>query len=346
VLWNIYAHELDIFINNYCKRAVTTARKHIINKDYSNTEYKRIEYELTKIKAAKDEASSNMCTLQRGAGTQTQRSIFKDTKKRYKLKQKELRKFLSTRTDPLDKGKLTYIRFADDWVILITGRKYLAEYLKRKVKSFLSTYLKLKLSPEKTHITDPQEKPVLFLGHNIAQIKSRKVKKVKGKYPRTSRVTYRDFTCRIPWEEKVLPKLHANHYCTPSGYPRELPHLTPLDQANILRHFESVMIGLANFYSAHTPKSDTQRLFYIMTYSCYKTLAHKNRSKMTSTIKQYRSDDYAASVTFKFGNETYSHTLTHYMHYKQPTEWFGIPKLEPILVNNRTKYHLDLPCEL
>jgi hypothetical protein len=47
----------------------------------------------------------------------------------------------------------TYIRYADDFVILSNGSRAQAEEIREEVKSFLASRLRLALSMEKTRIT-------------------------------------------------------------------------------------------------------------------------------------------------------------------------------------------------
>ncbi|MCU5668782.1 reverse transcriptase domain-containing protein [Bacillus cereus] len=60
-----------------------------------------------------------------------------------------------------------YVRYADDWLIGLSGSKQDAEEVKEKIKGFLKTELNLKLSPEKTLITHAREEKARFLGYDI-----------------------------------------------------------------------------------------------------------------------------------------------------------------------------------
>jgi hypothetical protein len=62
--------------------------------------------------------------------------------------------------------RIHYVRFADDFIITIIGKKSEAIDIKNKCADFLND-LKLTLSPEKTLITNPRSKPIPFLGYLI-----------------------------------------------------------------------------------------------------------------------------------------------------------------------------------
>ena len=62
--------------------------------------------------------------------------------------------------------RMHYVRYVDDFIITIIGKKSEAIDLKNKCADFLND-LKLTLSPDKTLITNPRSKPVPFLGYLI-----------------------------------------------------------------------------------------------------------------------------------------------------------------------------------
>ncbi len=49
--------------------------------------------------------------------------------------------------------RIKYVRYADDWLVGISGPRSLAEQVKEELSIFLSQRLKLTLSTEKTKIT-------------------------------------------------------------------------------------------------------------------------------------------------------------------------------------------------
>ncbi|MFC5449138.1 group II intron reverse transcriptase/maturase [Paenibacillus aestuarii] len=61
------------------------------------------------------------------------------------------------------------VRYADDW-ILITDSKSNAEKWKIRISKYLQTNLKLKLSDEKTYITNIKKKPINFVGFELKLI--------------------------------------------------------------------------------------------------------------------------------------------------------------------------------
>jgi Retron-type reverse transcriptase len=63
--------------------------------------------------------------------------------------------------------RLYYIRYADDWLLGISGPKHDAVKVKEQIKTFLASELKLTLSEEKTLITHAKTEKARFLGYDI-----------------------------------------------------------------------------------------------------------------------------------------------------------------------------------
>lgn len=102
----------------------------------------------------------------------------------------EMRKLPSS--DPMDPQfkRLKYVRYADDFVILIIGPHEDAMKIRTKVKEFLNRECGLELNLEKTAITNIQKSSFKFLGADCSRAKLTKNHVVKrGKT--TSRATTR-----------------------------------------------------------------------------------------------------------------------------------------------------------
>jgi len=85
----------------------------------------------------------------------------KKTRHKYSDQSHQIRALKKTKLKPA-----YLIRYADDW-ILITNTKSNAEKWKRRIAKYLGTNLKLKLSEEKTLITNIKKRPIKFLGFNF-----------------------------------------------------------------------------------------------------------------------------------------------------------------------------------
>ncbi|MGO4695404.1 group II intron reverse transcriptase/maturase [Paenibacillus sp. 2TAB26] len=91
----------------------------------------------------------------------------KQTRHGYSDQDKKIRALKSTNLKPA-----YLVRYADDWV-LITNSKSSAEKWKNRISRYLNTNLKLRLSDEKTVITDIRRKPIKFVGFEFKVVKGK-----------------------------------------------------------------------------------------------------------------------------------------------------------------------------
>jgi len=186
------------------------------------------------------------------------------------------------------KQRLVYVRYADDFIIGMSGTKDLAIRLKQNLTEFLYKELKLTLSQEKTNITELRTNSAIFLGHEIyihSSVKTSVIRKF-GKSPFHKRTTGKFVKVEIPID-RVVQKLHLKGFCTNTGNPISNGKLTVYDDEDIVKHYNTVLNGYLNFYSGTTKTNPKYRIRYIMKYSCAKTLAHKHKSSISKIFHKY-----------------------------------------------------------
>lgn len=190
--------------------------------------------------------------------------------------------------DEWKRERLVYVRYADDFLIGLFTTVERAQRLKQELTDFLREELGLTLSQEKTKITDLRKDAALFLGHEIRIHTSEKITITRplGKSPFRRRTTGKFVELSIP-VNRVLEKLHQKGMCTKTGYPTSCGRLTVYDDEEIVRHFNSVLNGLLNFYSGTKKTNAKYRIYYIIKFSCAKTLAHKHKSSMASIFEKH-----------------------------------------------------------
>lgn len=92
-------------------------------------------------------------------------------------------------------------------------------------------------------------------------------------------------------------------YCEKDGFPREIPWLSTYDAHTIISRFNSVMLGLANFYAEYISyPSQLYRWLYIIRWSALKTLACKHHTTISKIKKIY--PNYTAKVTIRLRNKS------------------------------------------
>lgn len=207
-----------------------------------------------------------------------------------KLNRKELKQLVMRRASlpsydvkTLPRG-CHYVRFADDWVLLLTASKSSMESIKSRIASFLSHKLKFKLDPNKTAVTAFNQS-FQFLGFSIRQAPPRSVRlkrlriRSDKKQLRLRRTTRRHVTI-IPDSKRIKQRLIYNLYCDSSLSSRSHPHLVMLTPYEIVLHYQLTMRGLFNYYARVDNFNMINYAFYILRYSCAKTIARRQKSSI------------------------------------------------------------------
>lgn len=155
--------------------------------------------------------------------------------------------------------------------------------MKEKVKNFLSGRLGLTLSDTKTKVTNIRKGEALFLGtilHN-RETKGNLVSKGKRQKPH--------FGLKMPME-RVMKKLKEKGYIRTQRRGKPLDKLTPkprldltnLDHKDIIQHYNSILRGIANYYSFVDNRGAISAVVYVLKHSCAMTLAAKYKLKTRS----------------------------------------------------------------
>lgn len=138
MLFNIYMTEFDKFVGNHLSLPLLRLQRYKPAVKKVNPLWKRYQWQARK-------------SLNTYKGLKLQNELkhvaLPHLKEFRRLKNLQLNTPYHLNTDKI--FDLVYIRYADDWIIEITGPKALASYSKQKISSYLKQYLKFQLSPEK-----------------------------------------------------------------------------------------------------------------------------------------------------------------------------------------------------
>jgi hypothetical protein len=181
----------------------------------------------------------------------------------------------TNRYDPNLK-RLLYIRYADDFVILMKGSLEEANRMKRHVKDFLMKQTGLELNDEKTLVTSTR-KPFNFLGATCKRvINMGKMTTLRGsimKGPISKRTTPR-MRIDIP-VKSLMEKFIKNRFCSRADSPTARKDLINLDHDDILTFYNRKIIGLTSFYNFARNYPAMHRFTWLLKGSCALTLALK-----------------------------------------------------------------------
>lgn len=219
---------------------------------------------------------------------------YRNEKESYKEKRKilkeRLRKYRNQKSTSQKKTTLRfeYVRYADDWIILNNGSKQLNEQIKTHISEWLQEKLKLTLSEEKTHITDIKKKKAKFLGFTIRNMqKYRTFKSYEIGNKITKKRTTTDLFIGID-NERVMERLKLKGFLTKEGKAKRHNLYINLTPWEIVQKYKQILEGLMQYYySPLTYKSHLAKYHYYLTYSCYNTIANRERSSISKVISQY-----------------------------------------------------------
>lgn len=287
LLANIYLNELDTFVEEVLIPQYTRGKKR-----RGNPEYKRLSYQIEQARKAGD--------IERARPLEQAR--------------REL-----PAGDPQDEGyrRLTYCRYADDFILGFIGTKAEAESIKRSIKTFLQERLKLQLSDEKTLITHARTEYAKFLGYAISIYDEDSKLQRNQTDRRIIKRTVNGHVClSIPYG--LVDEYIAEY--TQNGKVVSERRLTTFSDGHIITTFQSRFRGIAEYYKYAVDRCRLSKLKHAMETALTKTLAHKFKISVSQVYKRYRS-------TRTVNGESYKILLVEVVTEKgiRQFHWGGIP---------------------
>jgi len=255
VLSNIYLHELDVFVEDVLIPKYTRGKRRRVNPDY-----KRYEYRIRRAREAGDHDLANQLDQER-------------------------RHYPSQNTHDPDYRRLSYVRYADDFLLGFIGPKHEAEAIKAEIGQFLREKLALELSDTKTLITHARTGHARFLGYAISTYHSDDKMSQRGETPTKTRSINGGVRLGIPYG---LTTERARRYQV-NGKTRSETRLLDNTDAHIIDKYQSRFRGLAEYYKYAVDRHQLGALKNVMQQALVKTLAHKYRTTVTRIYRKYRS---------------------------------------------------------
>jgi hypothetical protein len=186
--------------------------------------------------------------------------------------------------DTRDPGfrRLSYCRYADDFLLGFVGTKQEAQQIKAELTQVLQQRLHLELSQEKTQITHAKTGHARFLNYAIStyQVNTYQSPRRKGE-------RFRSLNGKI---RLGIPFGLIDEYCRrymAGGKPIHRTRLLEHSDAHILITYQSIFRGIANYYQYAVDRHNLGKLKYVMECSLTKTLAHKHKISVAKVYRQY-----------------------------------------------------------
>jgi len=195
--------------------------------------------------------------------------------------------------NPLDTNfkRMEYIRYANEFVILIEGNKNDAINIKNIAREFLSSHCGLTLNQEKIIIRNLSDNKFSFLGAEINKLKKESIYLSKTSY--LSGNINRRPNGRLLIKahlEKILLELKKNGYIRKNTQDKYVAmaytKIMNLSHYQIINFFNSKINGLLNFYSFAANLNRLRYVIFLFQMSCAYTLARK--CKLNNYSKAFR----------------------------------------------------------
>lgn len=270
ILANIYYHELDEFVQKL-KISLESPRNNLTR--LKSQVYKALEYKINKV-------------------YKEMRELEPQSSNRHKLA-KMLKALRSERLEisslKTKATRIEYVRYADDWMIGVSGDRELSEYIKEQVNFFMKDALAQDLHPIKTKITNLRKGNAHFLGYEIFLPKNRPISSYKGKRVKTIRRGQPQLRFDIP-VTKVTQRYADRGYfkkLKEGVRPISRASYTVLEDHVIINHYRNLWLGLLSYYSGCTNRGRLQYIHYLLHTSCAMTLGHRHRMSCSEIFKKH-----------------------------------------------------------
>lgn len=266
LLSNIVLHQLDRFISRL-KRRIDRGQKRRRNPEYVSLIHRSRYYRGTK------------------AGKAAMRTA---------------RKVTPVLTDDPEYRRMHYARYADDFIIGITGPRELAVRVKMLVARFLKQRLCLQLNEDKTVITQIGKNDVSFLGYSIRRGQSFAMRHTQhfGNYTRSRRIRIGGLTL-LADVDKVVKGLAYKGFCK-GRHPAPNFRYMHQPQSYTITRVNSILRGLNEYYRlSENRRAAVSHFSYLVRYSLAKMFAAKYKLRSLSHVFRKAGKDLGKPLKSK-----------------------------------------------
>lgn len=271
ILSNIYLHEFDLFINRL-----------------------KITHGVKTEKCPEYRAINSLLHMAR----KRLKASNKATDKKYEFKRAEAERLRQLKLNTpshividADKAAITYVRYADDWILGLKCTKEKAVFIYEACERFFREQLNLEWSKSKSMLVRSIEKDIEFLGVHMSFVNKRQQKLLTSTLSKSIKSTYRSVpmnTMRyIVKKSDICKRLAEKGFLDGDFNPISRKRMINLDVYEIARVYKSTMRGIGNYYGfVHNPAT-LNFIHYKLFMSFCKTLAHKFKSTKRKIMNKY-----------------------------------------------------------
>lgn len=270
VIANIVLHEFDLFMEKLKERFKTGRKRRRENEEYKKT-HKKVERCRKRIRET---------ILAYGRKREEVRRL--QIKRNCLIKQ--LRKTRAVEEIDPDFKRIGYVRYADDFVILVRGSHREAQRIRDLISNELKKRCGLELNKERTTIKRTTSWNS-FLGATFRKLGyfERSCTRHRGDTARA-----RETMVNAP-KNKIKEKLMKLGVVKDTKFsPTSLGYLITMDHRKIIQFYNARIAGIVNYYSFAGNRSSLLNIVYLLYRSCALTLARKYKHRsMRAVIRRF-----------------------------------------------------------
>jgi hypothetical protein len=205
-------------------------------------------------------------------------------------RQKLLQEMRSMRSvDSFDPNfrRMDYVRYADDFVVLVTGSFKDANFIKSNLKDFLWTNCGLELNTEKSIISNIATQRWTFLGAEVKKLRINSNWLVEHGDKRIIGTPKLQINAPISDLIKSLKKAGiVRQNLEQKVLPQGLGSMMNFSHYEIIKFYNYKIHGILNYYSFASNRNGLNSIFWLLKASCALTLARK--FKLRTLSKTFR----------------------------------------------------------
>lgn len=292
VLFSIYLHELDVFID----------KSEILDK-FRNTKSATINPKFKALLSVSKEENQKAENIKKSKGKLSYWKFLQELKLK-KLKIAEKKNIPRVNFKGINR-RIVYARYAHNFILFVWGTKNDCLELKKFVRNFLKGNLDLDFSEEKSRITFLKKEKANFLGFQIWQSPVKILTKNSdiNFFTKISRVNMNSKFCGASLQKpriqitfsfyEVLRKLVDKglvRYKAGKFYPTSYKSLLQFKIGQIIFYIKSLFSCLVSYYGLAYNWYYAKILYnYFGLYCAAMTIAHKTKSKISNVFQKYGS---------------------------------------------------------
>lgn len=317
ILFNIYMHEFDLKIEEIKKelgeRNKKENRKANVIMRKANTTRVRLNRRKNRLDSIKKEKHFDIRKFRK-----LLKQIEKDKKLQLTLPSKNKAKQLL---------RISYCRYADDWILFTNLKKTEVEVLKRRLTEWLKDELEFKLDQDKTYITNLKKNKATFLGFTLFTHK-KNISKVKHKSGRIFRRRSNERLFVGIDHDRIKNRMIGLQMINHKYQPRHVGLYCNLKPWDIVTKFSQKLVGFINYYYGYlTYPSDLGTYYYILRYACLKTLSHRMKISISRIQKIYGDKMYMKKtirmINSKIGTYSVKEAYVKFPRYLEAMDAIG-----------------------